>query len=197
MVDALEEGKIMRVSEGYAKKEGLTILRRHEPKNYLEREKQSQPIQKIGIEGRAYKKSLLSFEELRKPLDWRKNQVVQELVEDFHWVIGKARRERNLTRKQFANLIHEHEETIKKLENGIVPTNDFILINKVQDYLHINLRKDKQNFSESARLQLTLKNQEKELAEKKQELKEVDVKVDEKFSGDDIDIIGEEPEPKE
>ena len=120
MVDAIEEGKIVSVSEDYAKREGLTILRKHEPKNFLERNKQSQPASpRAGIEGRSYKKGILSFEELRKPLDWRKNQIVQELAEDFHWLITKARRERNMTRKQLANAIRESEDTVKKLENGI------------------------------------------------------------------------------
>jgi ribosome-binding protein aMBF1 (putative translation factor) len=191
LVDAIEEGKIVSVSEDYAKREGLTILRKHEPKNFLEREKQSQSeiSPKTRIEGRSYKKGILSFEELRKPLDWRKNQIVQELAEDFHWIITKARRERNMTRKQLANAIHESEDTVKKLENGIMPVNDFVLVNKIQDFLNINLRKDGQNFNQSARMQLESERKIKEKLEIIEENEDINQIDDKSFTGSDIEIV--------
>ena len=36
------------------------------------------------------------------------------------------------------------------VEAGFLPSNDFVLINKVQQALGINLRKDKKDFSKSA-----------------------------------------------
>jgi len=204
MVDALEEGRIVRVSESYAKQEGLTVLRRHEAKNYADRGKAEVPgaqraTKEIG--GRSYKKGILSFDDLRKPLDWRKNQIVSELVEDFHWVITNARRQKNMTRKQFANALHENEEDIKKLENGIIPTDDFVLINKVQDYLNINLRKDGMDFRSSARASLNFEKiarakpaEDAAKAAKAPEApNEVEIDMNEtKMIGDDIEIVDAE-----
>jgi ribosome-binding protein aMBF1 (putative translation factor) len=198
MVDALEEGRIVKVSEEYAKKEGLAVLRRYAPKGYGEKAKSAVPPvknERAEMGARAYKRGILSFEDLRKPLDWKKHQIVQELVEDFHWVITKARREKNMTRKQLANAIKENEETVKKLENGIMPTNDFVLVNKIQDYLNINLRKDGKDFRASARASLGFekisKAQPVEGEGKIEGLEEVEIHEEEDAAlfGDDIEVV--------
>ncbi len=145
LVDAIEEGRIVRVPEQYAKREGLTILRKSSTE---QKEKSPQKVQKP-------EEVRLSFDELRKPLNYKKNQVALELIENFQWEIAKTRRQKGITRKQFANSINIPESSIKLLENGIVPENDFILINKIQSALNINLRKDKKDFTQSARSLIT------------------------------------------
>lgn len=148
LVDAIEEGRIVRVPEQYAKREGLTILR----KSLIEqKEKIQQKVQKQD-------EIRPSLDELRKPLSYKKNQVASELIENFQWEIAKTRRQKSLSRRQFAKMINEPESLIKLLENGIVPGNDFIIINKIQSVLNINLRKDKKDFAQSAR---SLLNEEK------------------------------------
>ncbi|MBS3071532.1 helix-turn-helix domain-containing protein [Candidatus Pacearchaeota archaeon] len=141
-VEAIEEGKIVRVSEKYAKREGLLILR----KASIETERKNQAKKIEDLDKR------IGFEELRKPLKWKENKVIKELVENFHWQISLARKKKNLTRKALAEAIGESESTIKLVENGMLPKDDFVLINKIQEKLGINLRKDKnQEFNQSMR----------------------------------------------
>lgn len=173
MVEAIEEGRIVRVSRNYAEKEGLLILKKTEmetdEKQKTQRKKESET---------------LYFDALRKPL--RPNQVTTELIDNFHWHIQKKRREMGLTRKQLAKRINEPEANLKIIENGVIPSNDFIIINKLQDALKTNLRKDKIDFSESPRSLL-----DKEKAEPK---KETLSKIQPELIGEEIELIEDESE---
>ena len=169
LVDAIEEGKIVRVSEEYARREGLTILRIHK-----QEEENKAKLKKNQEE------EYISPYDLRKPLNWRKDQVYSELVENFHWQISKKRKALGLTRKKLAERINETEYTIKLIENGILPRGDFVIINKLQNLFSINLRKDKRDFVQSPRSFL------KENPENQQEKTD---KPKENVSGNDIEII--------
>ncbi len=171
IVEAIEEGKIVRVHESYAKKEGLLIIRKAEVKKEVKK-KPEEPEK-------------LYFEDFRRPLNWKNSQVVAELSNNFNWEISKRRKELGLTRRQLAKAINDTENNIKMLENGALPKNDFIIINKIQSYLNINLRKDKKNFSGSARSLIT----EKPAEVKKENLGEKKESESTHFLGDDIEII--------
>jgi len=64
------------------------------------------------------------------------------MIDNFHWVIMRARRAKKLNQKQFAEAIEESEEAIKIAEEGILPKNDFVLVNKIENYLGIVLREE-------------------------------------------------------
>jgi len=145
MVEAIEEGRIVKVREDYARREGLLILRKK-----ASSESNDSGVQTSRIMGENEERRL-GLDDFRKPLGWRKSQVVSELIDNFGWPIAKARRSRNLTRKQVAEKIGESESSVKMIEAGILPKEDFVLINKIQSYLQINLRKDKKDFEESPR----------------------------------------------
>lgn len=146
LVEAIEEGKIVNVPEEYAIREGLPILRKPQ-------------IEATGI-GNADKKNIdtkdlrgvdrkeifgLNF---RKP--WRKrNDVIDSLIDNFHWVIAAKRRQLGITRKKLADAISANEIDVKMIENGVLPSDDFVLISKIQNHLGINLRKDGQEFGKS------------------------------------------------
>ena len=85
---------------------------------------------------------------LQDPKSWKKQQVTQELVDNFNWQIRIERKRKGLTRKQFSKILKVSEESMKMIEAGFLPTNDFILINKIQEHLEINLRKDKKDYTE-------------------------------------------------
>jgi len=161
-VEAIEGGKIVRVSERYAKIEGLPILRK--PRLEQKNRAQNEPPEKI------------SFDDLRKPL--RPNQVTSELIDNFHWHILKKRRQLGLTRKKLAEKINESENTLKLIENGVIPNKDFIIINKIQSSLLINLRKDKKDFTQSPRSLLKEEEQEPKT----------------EISGEEIELIEDEEE---
>ncbi len=150
VVEAIEDGRIVRVSELYAKREGLPIIRRSRAD--FVREQISSP----SVEDRSLQKSQEqdknlsrhSFvESLQKPKDWKENQVMSELVDNFGWRVSIGRKHRGITRKQLAKMINESEEHIKIFEYGRLPSYDFVLINKLQDALGISLRRDGKNFT--------------------------------------------------
>ena len=143
-VEAIENGKIVKVSEDYAKREGLLVLRKE---SKFDRSEES------GEEGRKSimtshdhdENKLLSFDDFRKPLKMKNNQVYRELIDNFHWDIKKARRDKGLMRKKVAKDLGIDEADLKLIENGIYPDKDFVLINKIQKYFGLNLRKDKKD----------------------------------------------------
>src|SRR3989344_3647445 len=129
-VEAIDEGRIVRVPESYAKREGLPILRK--------------PIREVINQNRVEneKKSLKEEITLNSAkFSMKQNPIIKELIDNFHWEITKKRKIMNITRKRMADSIGVSEEDLKLLENGVVRKNDFILINKVENYLKINLRK--------------------------------------------------------
>ncbi len=132
MVEAIEEGKIVRVSEAYAVREGLPILRRKAVGFLPEQGKKKEN------EG----EERLMMDDYRKPLKWGENKVVKDLVINFSWYVSRERRKRNLSRKQLADAVGEPESSIRMIENGLLPRDDFVLISKVEKYLGLSLRKD-------------------------------------------------------
>jgi ribosome-binding protein aMBF1 (putative translation factor) len=64
-----------------------------------------------------------------------------ELVENFHWAIQKVKRMRKITREEFAKGIGESDATVRMLEQGFVPNNDYRIISKVEAFLRVNLHK--------------------------------------------------------
>ncbi len=64
-----------------------------------------------------------------------------DLVDNFHWIIMRARRLKHLTQSQFARAIAEPEATIKILEEGVLVEGSYKVINKIENYLGIKLVK--------------------------------------------------------
>jgi ribosome-binding protein aMBF1 (putative translation factor) len=65
----------------------------------------------------------------------------EDLADNFHWVIMRARRLRHLTQGQFAKAIAEPEAAIKAIEKGFLPKNNYRLIKKIENYLGIKIMK--------------------------------------------------------
>lgn len=180
LVDAIEDGKIVRVTESYARQEGLMILRkqsRFEPdklkqqgmiNQYIAKE---DPIRRKGREP-------LNLDKLRRPLDYKKNNIIAELKDNFHWDISRARKARIMSRKQLADALQTSEEAVKMIENGILPANDFVLISKLEKYFGLNLRRSGADFSKSP-LQEALSaggaKAEEKKTESKKDVGEIDV----------------------
>ena len=85
--------------------------------------------------------------DLKRIVEENFNKTAQEnqdskinLVDNFNWIIMRARRKRHMMRQQLAEKISEPELAIKSLENGIYPINKRI-IKKIEDYLGIKLLK--------------------------------------------------------
>ena len=66
-----------------------------------------------------------------------------DLVDNFHWTIMRVRRSKKVTQKQMAEAIGEAEAAIKTAEEGFLPDDNNKLLSKIQNYLGINLFRDK------------------------------------------------------
>lgn len=68
-------------------------------------------------------------------------EVKENFVENFHWIIMRARRMKHLTQKQLGEAIKEPEIAIKTIEQGKIQNNNSKIIDKLQNYLNIRIRK--------------------------------------------------------
>lgn len=88
-------------------------------------------------------------EELKKVMESNFKKSIEStaskdnFIENFHWVIMRARRMKKMTQDQFAEKIMEPLIAVKNLEKGIVPREYEKLIQKVEHYLGINILKNK------------------------------------------------------
>ena len=168
LVDAIEEGKIVRVPEDYARREGLLILRKSGQilgDGLSTKEKKEEESRK--------NKGFIGMDDLRKPLSTKNNELLKELVENFHWIIVQKRKARGLNRKKVAEAIGESELNIKMIENGVLPMNNFVLINKLESYYGVSLRKNKVAESRAPLRQLIDFNKKEQSKKTEKEAEEI------------------------
>ncbi|HJX50614.1 MAG TPA: hypothetical protein VJ438_04075 [Candidatus Nanoarchaeia archaeon] len=65
----------------------------------------------------------------------------QDLIENFHWVIMRARRNKKMSMSQFAKEVGESEKFVKLAEQGIIPEGDSKIIQRIEHILEINILK--------------------------------------------------------
>ena len=168
LVDAIEEGKIVRVPEDYARREGLLILRKSGQilgDGLSTKEKKEEESRK--------NKGFIGMDDLRKPLSTKNNELLKELVENFHWIIVQKRKARGLNSKKVAEAIGESELNIKMIENGVLPMNNFVLINKLESYYGVSLRKNKVAESRAPLRQLIDFNKKEQSKKTEKEAEEI------------------------
>jgi ribosome-binding protein aMBF1 (putative translation factor) len=68
-------------------------------------------------------------------------QPLEGLIDNFHWVIMRARRLKHLTQEQFAKELAEPKAAIETIEKGIFPGNDYNFVMKIEKYLNIKIMK--------------------------------------------------------
>ena len=131
MVDALDDGIIVRVLESYALREGLPILRKWVP---------PQPDYKSP--NKLGPKETGGMDAFRRPLRKEEEGVRAALLDNFHWALRQKRQEMRLSRKQLASAVGASEQDIKFLENGVLLSNDFVLISALERYCGITMRRE-------------------------------------------------------
>lgn len=176
IVEAIDDGKIVRVPEDYARREGLPIIRR--PVHV----KGSASVQSERFKPR--EKGILRFEEFRRPLRADTQRLESELVNNFHWIIQKKRKERSLTRKQLAQSLGASENDLKMLENGVIVGGNFVLVGKVEQFFSISLRKGAGFVNSSKKDEVT----KVEKIVKNEEINEEEVKLKEDGLGEEAEI---------
>jgi ribosome-binding protein aMBF1 (putative translation factor) len=97
-------------------------------------------------------------------------QIPSDLIPNFHWEIQRVKRIKKMTREEFAKGIGESDTTARMIEQGFLPNNDYRIINKIESFLGISLRKPTSGFPDTRRYILDnslIKKEEKELPAKK------------------------------
>lgn len=146
LVEAIKEGEIVRVFESQARQEELFILRRVPEISEAAVTETKTPASRTLDLTSKYKDGLrrdVPRVETWRKAPYKRNNVVNELKENFHWDILKKRRVIGLSRKQLANRVGESEDKLKIVESGNLPEDNFSLVIKIEQALQINLRKDK------------------------------------------------------
>ena len=144
LVDAIKDGQIVTLPETIAHEEELFILRVHEkrdPSASLPSIESRRRFRETPIHHQKPVARWHSYEP-----EYKKNNVIKELIDNFQWELNKARKARSMTRLQLANTLGVSEHIIQMVENGELPSDDFVLINKLQNYFGINIRRDGKTF---------------------------------------------------
>ena len=68
-------------------------------------------------------------------------EMEKELVDNFHWIVMRARRMKHYSQEQLAKAITEPVELVKMVEAGNVPQKREV-IRKLEDVLRIRIRKE-------------------------------------------------------
>jgi ribosome-binding protein aMBF1 (putative translation factor) len=160
LLDAISSEGIVKICEACSKAEDMPILRRPTTFQLKESEKKPSGIYDMLSSVRRQKKESLEefgkkYEKiktettLKEIVDKKYEMMVSEekkprpeLVDNFHWIVMRARRLKKLTQEQLAKEISESIAAIKMAEQGILPEDDYRLVNKIEGFLGINLVKD-------------------------------------------------------
>ncbi|NCN51598.1 hypothetical protein GW931_01150 [archaeon] len=68
----------------------------------------------------------------------------EDLIDNFNWVIMRKRRSLKISKEKVAEDLFEPLIAIESLEKGILPRDYKSIIKKIENYLRINLRKNKE-----------------------------------------------------
>jgi ribosome-binding protein aMBF1 (putative translation factor) len=145
LVDVIKEGQIITVPASQARREDLFILRTREA-SHSPNTSNTAPSLSFSARRKERESDSSPYRTVQRwhsyQPEYTKNNVVKELVENFHWEIARARKVKNLSRAQLARALDVPEHSIKLIENGELPSDDFVLVSKVERFLGIKLRKN-------------------------------------------------------
>jgi len=159
LIDAISDKGIVRVCESCALANGWMILRRLIP---VEADNQTSFQDRVKNFERVFPKKGSVAEDIslrdiveknfvkKLPKDKKKRD---DLIDNFHWVLMRARRAKKVSVEQMASEIGEASVAIKMAESGVVPDEGYNLVNKLENYLGVVILKDR-----SKSLDNTIKN---------------------------------------
>jgi len=144
LYDAISNKGIVKFCESCANLERIPIIKKP-TENQIAEAQRHRTVQERLV-GRTPKLITKGEVTLRDLVDQKfKNRGVQnhsDLIENFHWKIQQVKRTKRITREEFAKGIGESDATVRMIEQGFLPSNDYKIINKVESFLGISLRKN-------------------------------------------------------
>ncbi|HUW44045.1 MAG TPA: hypothetical protein VMV95_03745 [Bacillota bacterium] len=148
LLDVISLKEIVKVCEACSEKEDMPILRR--PTTFQLKESEKRPIIIYPREPEKNPEETKIETTLKEIADRNyERRVSQEtkprpdLVDNFHWILMRARRLKKITQEQLAEEISESTAAIKMAEKGILPEDDYRLVNKLESFLGIKIIKDR------------------------------------------------------
>lgn len=147
LYDAISDEGIKKICEKCAREEHIPVIRRpttyqlkeaEEQKSFYQRASESKrvPIRRVASEEITLREIVDRNYEKKVPKNMKPRP---EMVQNFHWVIMRARRMKKLTQEQLAKELQESVSAIKMAEEGILPEDDYRLVNKLESFLGINI----------------------------------------------------------
>ena len=182
-VEAIKDGEIIRVPENVAIMEDLFILRKISKS--VDTNVASIPSQSPTKSNKeSPRNSSIMYDWKHGKFGGKKNNVVQDLVPNFNWEISRNRKSKNMSRLKLAQMINCAEEDVKMIELGELPSDDFVLISRIEQVFGINLRKHPASIAQVDISELQKRNEGK----KKESVSNI-FKDSSRFSGSDIELI--------
>ncbi|MBT96967.1 MAG: hypothetical protein QF567_02535 [Candidatus Pacearchaeota archaeon] len=160
LFEAVFEDGIIKICRKCSSKENIPIIKKPNTLKLSESEKNQTVYDRIskisGVNKEQdifkQKKELLKKQEtnLKGIIDrnfginfkQEEEELKDDLINNFHWVIMRARRSRKLTQEQLAKEIEEPVIAIQMAEKGILPEDNFRFVNKLESFLKIRLLKE-------------------------------------------------------
>jgi ribosome-binding protein aMBF1 (putative translation factor) len=201
--DAIYENDLVKVCERCAVTENIPVLRRPSTSQLKAAERSEGVYQRLKrISGRDEKershksildeiKKLDEHPELEKP---DKNKPFN-LIDNFHWHVTRARRNRGLSQKQLAWALGESETAVKIMERGELPEEPEKLIRKMEQFFQIHLIERSPEEIERERIKREEKNKPEVEIEPIQAISQEEIEEEDLVQGSRVDI-GEDKEKR-
>lgn len=145
LLDVISPKGIIKICEGCLE-EDMPILRRPTTFQLKEAEKNQRIYPKESEKKSEETKAEITLKEITdrnyEKAITKEKRLSSELVDNFHWIIMRVRRMKKLTQEQLAKEISESTAVIKMAEKGILPEDDYRLVNKLESFLGIKIIKD-------------------------------------------------------
>ena len=156
LYDAISNRGVVKICADCARREDIPIIKRPSDEQILESKTPGSKSIRDRLKGMQRNSFITGKEPTLRDLVDRKIktntfQTPSDLVPNFHWTIQQIRRARRITREEFAKAIGESEGAVRLLEQGIIPNGDYKIINKIESYLKVNLRKGSSEVSSQPR----------------------------------------------
>jgi len=150
LFDAISGKGIVKICEDCLAIERLPIIKKPVEKVEVSQKQVSVRDRLIGMNSKfSYGKEPNLRDLVDQKFKERGTQSHPDLVENFHWTIQRIRRTRRITREDFAKAIGESEATVRMIEQGFLPDNNYKVLAKVESYLGVSFRKNASGFPDT------------------------------------------------
>ncbi|MCK9595747.1 hypothetical protein M0R19_01000 [Candidatus Pacearchaeota archaeon] len=141
---AISNKGIVDVCDDCASIERIPIIKKPTEEQILEAQRprlMKDRLLNVNSRGKVIGKEVTLRELVDRDFKSKKIQPHPDLIDNFHWTIQRIKRTRRITREQLAKAIGESDANMRMIEQGFLPENDYKIINKIESYLGISLRK--------------------------------------------------------